>query len=154
VSISMFYVSDKAYGHLVILAQQCGYVKWGSGRVKGLSQFINDLAHTTFYDTRPDLVKERHRDEMRMGRAPTWLHTRTRRMRSLQLDEYTIKKFVEVALQVGIIRPEPDVIGSVSRITPGPTVALVLEAIGLRWITPSTLPPMKPLNESRKKDHV
>jgi hypothetical protein len=154
VPITMFYVSDKAYNHIVLLAQQCGYVKYGSNKVKGLSTFINDLAHTTFYDTRPELVKARHRDEMRMGRAPTWLHTRTRRMRNLQLDESTIRKFVEVALQVGIIRPEPDTIGGVSRLTPGPTVALVLEAIGLQWITPTVLPATRPANESRKKDRV
>lgn len=139
-TVSIFYVSDKAFGHLVHLAQVRGYVKWGAQRVKGLSEFLNMLSESKFTDTRPDLVRQRHEEEIRMGRAPTWLHTRTRRARNLQLSETAIENYLELAYKVKIIKDEPYTIGGPSRLTPQPSVSLVLEGIGLQWLTPKTLP--------------
>lgn len=146
--ISVFYISDRAYNHLVHLAQTKHYVKWGTKRAKGLSNFLNDLAldnfslsnKSRFIDTRPPLVKQRHEEEIRLDRAPSWLHTRTRRAHNLILSEDTINKYMHVALQMGIAREEPYTIGNRSTLSPQPNVSLVLEGIGLTWITPDRLP--------------
>lgn len=135
-----YYISDLSFNKLVGIAQRQQYVQFGSERVKGLSDFLNDLSKYPMEDTRPALVKERHQEEIKHDRAPTWTHIRTRRNRQLKLTDDAIERFFLVAYQMGIIRMKPFVRGGPDRRTPFPSVALVLEAIGLGWITPIELP--------------
>jgi hypothetical protein len=135
-----YYLSDYSYSRLIGMAQRHKYIPFGSERAKGLSQFFIDLSVMPFEDTRPPLVKDRHREEEKHGSAPTWLHIRTRRARLLTLTDDAIARYFLVAYQVGIIRTEPFIKGGPDRRTPYPSVALVLEAIGLGWITPTEFP--------------
>lgn len=138
--VGTYYLSDKAYNHLIHLAQIKKYVSFGSARVKGLSTFLNELATFELLDTRPDNVKKRHEEQEALGRAPTWLHHRQRRARSLSLTDDAIQRYFKVAFEVGIIQNEPFIVGGPSRLTPIPSVAYVLEGIGLEWLTPKDLP--------------
>jgi hypothetical protein len=135
-----YYMSERAYGHLVFMAQKQGYIPWGAERAKGLSEFLNDLAHYALEDTRPELVRMRHEEEISHNRAPSWHHTRLRRARLLKLDENAIEKYFESALIFGILREEPFAVGGPQRNTPYPAIAYVLEGIGLEWLTPVDLP--------------
>jgi hypothetical protein len=135
-----YYITDLAFGKLVGLAQRHRYVRFGTERAKGLSEFLNDLSHFDMEDTRPQIVKERHEQEIRLNRSPTWLYVYNRRARLLSLTDEALQKYVEVALQVGIIKKDPYPIGGPDRRTPYPTVSLVIEGIGLGWITPVTIP--------------
>jgi hypothetical protein len=135
-----YYISDTAYFRLVNAAQRYRYVQFGSKRVKGLSEFLNDLAKIPMEDTRPPIVRERHVEEIRNNRAPTWMNTRLRRQRLLTLTEDSIQRYFLVAYQVGIVRADPYPVGGPDRSTPYPSVALVLEAIGLGWLTPIEYP--------------
>lgn len=135
-----YYLTDNGYGKLVHMAQRARYVEFGASRVRGMSDFLNELCTTEFDDTRPELVRQRHEEEIAHGRAPTWMQNRNRRSRLLTLTDDAIARYFLVAYQVGIIRREPYAIGGPSRRTELPAVSLVLEAIGLGWITPADLP--------------
>lgn len=148
--VSIFYISDHAFGHLVHLAQLRGYVPYGSQRVKGLSKFLNDLAKTKFIDTRPDLVVRRHQEEIEHDHAPTWTHTRTRRARNIQLTDDSLARYLLVASNNGIIRNPPYTTGNPQMTTAQPAVSLVLEGIGLEWLTPDTLPDFQVLHGDEK----
>jgi hypothetical protein len=135
-----YYLTDRSYAYLVHTAQKQGYVEFGAKRVRGMSDFLNDLALCEFEDTRPDLVKRRHNEERTFNRAPTWMNVRQRRARSLQLNPPAVDRYFLVALQMGIIEVEPFAVGGPARNTPYPSIAIVLEAIGLQWITPNMWP--------------
>lgn len=135
-----YLITDAAYGRLITMAQQRRYVKYGSERVKGLSEFLTALSAVEFIDNRPDYIKEMHTQEIKFGRAPTWFRTRDRRPRRLTLTEDAIERYVMIALRAGIIKDEPYIIGGPLRRTPYPVVANVLEVIGLQWLLPDNLP--------------
>lgn len=122
------------------MAQRHKFVRFGSARVKGLSDFLNQLATIPLLDTRPDLVKMRHQEEIRNNRAPTWLHVRVRRSRLLKLNDDAIARYYLAAFQFGITRAQPYAVGGPDMRTPYPSVAFVLEAIGLGWLTPEEFP--------------
>jgi hypothetical protein len=134
------YISDYAYAKLITLAQRQRYVPYGSSRVKGIGEFLEDIAHKEFVDTRPPLVRERHEQELRYNRAPVWLHNRRRRSRLIKLSDGAVARLFKIAFLVGIIREEPFIIGGPSRTNPLPSVAYVVESIGLGWITPDVYP--------------
>lgn len=138
--VHSYYLSERAYNSLIVMAQHQRYLPFGTRRAKGLSEFLNDLSSFSLEDTRPPLVLRRHREEERRNRAPTWVHTRLRRSRPLKLTDAAIENYVGCAYVFGIIRNDPFAIGGPRRTTPYPTVAFVLEAIGLKWLTPVDLP--------------
>lgn len=134
--VRAYYISDVAYDRLTMFAQKARYVKFGASRAKGMSEFLSDLALKPLEDTRPPFTKERHAQEVAYGHAPTWLQYHTRRARLLSLTEDAVARYFKVGYQVGIIKAEPYAIGGPDRRTPYPTVAYVLEGIGLKWLTP------------------
>lgn len=136
----IYYLTEKSYAALIGMSQKCGYVKFGAQRAKGLSPFLIDLAQMPMDDTRPPLVKQRHDEEIKYNRAPTWMNSRLRRARMLSLNNDAIARYLLIAHKMGIIRTEPWIIGGPDRKTPYPTIAIVLEAIGLGWITPREFP--------------
>lgn len=132
-----YYISDKAYNSLIGLGQRHKYILYGTSRAKGMSEFLIDLADKELEDTRPPFVRQRHEEEIKWNRAPTWLHSRQRRARLLTLTDHAIECYFKVAFEVGIIRVDPPyTIGGPARDNPIPSVAFVLEAIGLKWIQP------------------
>jgi hypothetical protein len=134
--VRLFYLSDKSFEKLVFMAKKAGYVAWGANRLRGLSEYLSELAQLSFTDTRPPLVVERHNQEIQEHHAPTW-STRARRTHALMLTEDAIARYYLVAFQVGIMRINPSYLhGTPSRLTPTPAVSHVLEAIGKEWITP------------------
>lgn len=135
-----YYISDFAYGRLIGMAQRNRFVEYGSNRVRGMSKFLNYLSVMPMNDTCPDLVKERHIQEIKNNRAPSWSHTRLRRNRLLKLTDDAIERYILVAWEMDIIRAEPWAKGGPDRSTPYPTISIVLEAIGLGWITPEMFP--------------
>lgn len=134
-----YYISDYAYNQLVYMAQKQGYIPWNTIRAKGMSNFLNDLASYPLEDTRPIHTKNRHEEEIRNNRAPTWTN-RSKRGRLIRLTDDSLQSYVEAALKFGIIREDPYPVGGPDRRTPYPTVGCVLEAIGLGWLTPQNLP--------------
>ena len=140
-----YYVSHKAFSQLLLKAKEGGYVKWNSDRARGFSQFLNELAQIEMTDSRPPLVYQRHLEEVAHNRAPTWMNVRMRKCRLLYLTEDSIARYLLVAFDVGIIRGEPYAIGGPDRKTPYPTVSLVIEGLGLGWITPEKFPRNKNL---------
>ena len=144
-----YLITDAAYGRLITMAQQRRFVKYGSERVKGLSEFLTELSKVEFIDNRPIYVKEMHEQEIKFGRAPTWFRTRDRRPRRLTLTEDAIERYVMIALRAGIIKDEPYAVGGPQRLTPYPTVSNVLEVIGLQWLLPDSLPLGLTANESQ-----
>lgn len=136
----LFYLSDGAYDYLITKAQHNGWLPWGTKRVKGISPFLCKLATYEMEDTRPDLVRQRHEEEIQHNHAPTWLHNKMRRSRMLMLTDDAVARYLLIAHIMGIIKNEPWATGGPDMRTPYPTVSLVLEAIGLRWITPVAWP--------------
>lgn len=136
----IYYVSDYAYSRLLTMAQQGRFVSYGASKARGMSRFIDTLSYIPMDDTRPDLVRRRHEEEIRNNRAPTWLHIKIRRARLLTITDDTIARLLLVAHQVGIIGDKPFAVGGPKRNIPYPIVALVIEAIGLGWITPEYIP--------------
>lgn len=142
-----YYITDKAFQKLILMAQQGHYVKPGTERAKGMSDFFNDLAHYALKDTRPPFVVQRHQEERRNNRAPTWTFTRFRRARSLKLTDEAIESYLTSALVFGIIEINPFPIGGPRRDTPYPAISIVLEAIGLGYLTPESMPIQVPNHE-------
>lgn len=118
------------------MAQRNNWVSYGTQRARGLSEFLNELSREKLIDNRPPNIVRRHEEEARYGRAPTWTYVRQRRARLLTLNEDTIVRYFKVAYEVGITRAEPWPIGGPDMKTPYPSVAFVLEGIGLEWIIP------------------
>lgn len=135
-----YYLSDPAYNVLINIAQVKKYVARNSDRAKGLSTFLNDLAQMKMTDTRPSIVIERHNQEIKHNHAPTWLKYHNRRGRLLKLSDDAIARYILHAHKVGIIRDEPWPVGGPDRKLPYATISLVLEGIGLQWITPDEWP--------------
>lgn len=138
--VHTYYISDKAYNALTGMGQRRRFIPFGTARVKGLSEFLSLLARSSFEDTRPPNVKLRHQEEMAHNRAPNWAHSRQRRARPLTLTDDAIARYWNIAFLVGITRAEGFAIGGPPTNIPYPSVAYVLEAIGLGWLTPDTLP--------------
>lgn len=137
---NIFFISDQAYSVLTRLGQRQGYINIDPKRVNGMSKFLEDLADANFKDTRPSTVVQRHEAEVRFGRAPLWATYHLRRQRLLTLSDLALMKYMQIALSFGIINPEPFPVGGPSRLTMIPTTSLVLEGIGLEWITPISVP--------------
>jgi hypothetical protein len=137
---ALFFVSDEAYGRLTRLGQRQSYINITPQRVNGMSKFLEDLSSANFKDTRPLNVKQRHESEVRLGHAPTWISYHVRRQRLLTISDTSMIRYMGIALSFGIITPEPYAVGGPSRLTMIPTTSLVLEGIGLGWITPVTVP--------------
>ena len=135
-----YYLSNNAYDRLVGMAQKRQYVKWGTNKAKGLSSFLNDLAQIELEDTRPASVRERHEQEMKYNRAPTWLQIRIRRARLLTLTEDALARYWKVAFEVGICKAGGYAVGGPTMRSPVPSVAYVIEAIALGWLTPVEWP--------------
>ncbi len=136
----LYYVSDKAYNHLAYIAMCQGYIKTGAIRQKGMSEFLDDLAYMSFTDTRPLIIKERHQQELEVGRAPRWSSYNVRRTRSIRLPDPAIERYMKLALQVGIIKKDPWLVAGPSRTRPTSVLGFVFEGLGLGWITPVKLP--------------
>lgn len=138
--LKLYYISDTAYNKLVIQATIQRYIKQGSLKKRGMSEFLNDLCYMTFKDTRPLHIKQNHEILKSMHRAPIWTLYPVRRTRALYLEEPTILRYMQLALQVGIIEEEPWTIGGPSRTKPVSVLGYVFEGIGLGWITPTQWP--------------
>ena len=136
----LYYISDTAYQHLIMLATRQGYKKLNTERAVGISEFLSDLAYYDFSDTRPYQIVERHKQEIENNRAPTWTSYSVRRTRMLYITLPSIQRYVQLALKVGIIRREPYLYGNVSITKPVSIVGYVIEAIGLKWLTPNSYP--------------
>ena len=130
------YLSDYSYNRLISLAQRNRWLPYEVKRAHGLSAFLNALSHFPLVDTRPENIRRRHDEEIKMNHAPTWSYVSQRRSRLLTLNEETIALLFRVAFQVGIIRAEPWAVGGPRRNSPIPSIAFVIEAIGLGWISP------------------
>ena len=138
--IKLYYISDKAYHMLTSTATQQRYIKYGAIKKKGLSEFLTDLCYMKFTDTRPAEIIRRHDIMIANGRAPIWTSYPVRRTRALALPKPTIERYMRVALQVGIIKEEPYIVGGPSKLRPTSVVGYVLEGLGLGWITPNRFP--------------
>lgn len=144
--MSLYFISDRAYDILTQYGQRQGYIKLptntkeAANRANGMSAFLEALPYTSFEDTRPQLVRQRHQEEIKHNRAPSWTGYYSRRQRQITLTEQAMEKYIMIAISLNIITPEPYAVGGPSRLTFIPTISLVLEAIGLKWLTPVSFP--------------
>lgn len=137
---ALYYISDHSYQNLTQMGQRQGYIRLQAARAHGMTDFLDALSKSNFQDTRPNHVKIRHESEIRNFRAPTWTSYFQRRTRLLSISDEAMARFIQIALSFGIIEPKPFAVGGPSRLTMIPTTSLVLEGIGLGWITPVNLP--------------
>lgn len=136
----LWYLSEKAYGLLVTKAMEGGFVNENSKSKVGISKFINILSRGTFTDTRPGGLSEDDEYLISMRRTPTWstgLYTRT--ARTLDISENTKIRLGILALDFRIFMGRYYRGGPYYK-SPVSIGGAVLEAIGLKYLTPRDWP--------------
>lgn len=135
----LYAISDIAYNHLVRLATDTGFVKSGAVHKIGISRFTERLSYRRMIDTRPRSIKGADRELLRIGRVPVWKRHYQRWARTLNLSEEAIERYCRIAIEHRIVigrgyKGGPNWKSATS------IVGAVLEAIGLGWLTPTSLP--------------
>lgn len=115
-------ISDEAYNHLISDATRYGYIpNKMSGNARGLHLFIANLATLSYTDTRPPIYSDE------------WSKLTPRPTRLIRMTETTAAALLTLAFNHNIS----------NRFHPqGPLsyISAVLEAIGLRFLSPTTEP--------------
>jgi hypothetical protein len=147
-----YYISEIAYTTLVNLGIQQGFINRTSKNAVGMSRFLERLSFCEFEDTRPSYAYEIHREELATEHQPKWaLEGEPRISRFFTLSDEAMQNYTESAFKLQVIITRPLANGGQGKNTILRIVGVMLEAIGLEWVTPLTLPAAVPTEHKYDK---
>lgn len=143
------YLSDEAYEYLCEQAEVYQYISSARNRHKsGFSDYIAALSRCKFQDTRTQDIRDSDLPRLESGHLPYWNTDTPRKARFIAMTNDTQERLRTVALDIGITNVNrPDSVD-----IPRSPISAMLEAVGIKWLTPvSMIPnPHPPLSINKK----
>lgn len=134
--MEIYHLSDKAYNRLCRLAEGCKFIKGGTARKAGISNFFTALSYRVYKDARPEDFTQYDDYMIENWRTPIWAKgLETRRQRALVLPETALTRFTAIAIQHRIFVGR-DYRGGPYHKSQVAITAAVLECIGLELLVP------------------
>lgn len=138
---AIYYLSFTAFENITQLAKNRGFIKQNNKNSYGLSEFLDSVSCLKFIDTRPDWAKRQHIAELKREVRPKWSFMGEKKIaRFLDIKDETIVNFVQIGIELGIIITRPLTNGGQAKLTDLAITGHVIEAFGIEWITPVSLP--------------
>lgn len=131
----MLFLSDQAFEGLREQAKEAQFIR-GDTNAYGLGQYLTALAPHTLYDTRPYQLRNVDATMLSTNRLPVWAGELPRRRRSISFPPSTLTILATHARNLGIVNPRVPT----SLLRPNSLASVVLEAIGIGWLTADVHP--------------